>query len=462
MNDRDAYSEELLSAYLDGEVTDEERRHVEQGLAHSARYRRRLDSLRRLSDGLQGLSRHRLSLQASSRILAAIGERTIPGEAPEAFDELIGGYLDGELSIEDRGLVEERLKRDPAAQRQLNKLRRLQEQIAQLPAYRLDQSFADRVLGQLGDPRREAVATVAAPTTRARWRGRRWPAAAAVLAIAAALMLMFVVNRLDDPGGAQLAEPGRLNSRELVVSPPVDPEHIDQPDENFDLSPMPTDPQWTLISSIGRRAGSKMILVYEVTVNQQGVERAAFANLLRRHQIGFDSTQPIAREDQADLLRHRFLDDVRAIPEGGPDMDPVQLYLVTTTGANADAIYHDLMRRPLGFDSFFLNLTTGDAHQRVLNRLCEASGVREQRGQAVQLLANLGIFSGVARNVGTFGAIRWVDPKLLEGQPTPADEPDSDVADEDDETGMAAEQRQIVQGDFTCQVLFVVREARGG
>jgi hypothetical protein len=61
--------EELISAYLDGELTTEEQAQVEQALAESAELRQIFEDLRMLSNNLQSLPRYRLDDQFADRVV---------------------------------------------------------------------------------------------------------------------------------------------------------------------------------------------------------------------------------------------------------------------------------------------------------------------------------------------------------------------------------------------------------
>jgi anti-sigma factor RsiW len=74
-------SEELLSAYLDNELSDVERLRVEQWLADSPSHRRLLDDLQAIRRELQSLPKQSLDAGFSDRVLAAIRERNA-GDRP--------------------------------------------------------------------------------------------------------------------------------------------------------------------------------------------------------------------------------------------------------------------------------------------------------------------------------------------------------------------------------------------
>jgi hypothetical protein len=72
----DPFPEELLSAYLDGELPREERARVEEWLAASADHRRLFDDLQAIRRELQALPQQSLDTDFSNRVLAVIRERS--------------------------------------------------------------------------------------------------------------------------------------------------------------------------------------------------------------------------------------------------------------------------------------------------------------------------------------------------------------------------------------------------
>ncbi len=71
MNQRDEYTRELISAYLDGELSSDEQVRVEQLLVSSAAHRRTLEEIESLSSDMRALPRHRLDEAFSQRVVAA-------------------------------------------------------------------------------------------------------------------------------------------------------------------------------------------------------------------------------------------------------------------------------------------------------------------------------------------------------------------------------------------------------
>ncbi len=74
------HREELISAYLDGEVTPEERAQVEQWLANDPAMRRLHDELRGVRDSVQALPRHALDLDLAPLVLRRAEQEVLSGE----------------------------------------------------------------------------------------------------------------------------------------------------------------------------------------------------------------------------------------------------------------------------------------------------------------------------------------------------------------------------------------------
>jgi anti-sigma factor RsiW len=103
-------------------------------------------------------------------------------------DELLSAYIDGELTDGERAAVEARLENDPAARELVAEMRILSSTLKSLPRERIGEDLRAAVLSQIADKR------VALPPVRLSMTRRfLWPA----IAIAAALMLMFVQDNRD-------------------------------------------------------------------------------------------------------------------------------------------------------------------------------------------------------------------------------------------------------------------------
>jgi anti-sigma factor RsiW len=75
-------SDEMISAYLDGELSSDERQAVERAMQQDAACRQLYDQLRALRESLQGLPRHELEPEFAARVLQRIAEIR-PDHAPQ-------------------------------------------------------------------------------------------------------------------------------------------------------------------------------------------------------------------------------------------------------------------------------------------------------------------------------------------------------------------------------------------
>src|SRR5262245_32413000 len=146
-------------------------------------------------------------------------------------DELLSAYLDGEVTDQEREVVERALHESPEVRRALDELRRLQADVRALPRMRLEPDFCDRVLREsqrtmlLGEASGAQESNVIASPVRADesgWRddwqpeltGRRVErprfqrlqrVAAALAVLVPALVLMVLATRDPRAGVSQVA-----------------------------------------------------------------------------------------------------------------------------------------------------------------------------------------------------------------------------------------------------------------
>lgn len=87
MNQREELGDELLSAYLDGELSGDERREVERLLSEDPARRQALEELQALSGDFQTLPRYELADDFYQRVLAVAEERSVAGGDIEAAED---------------------------------------------------------------------------------------------------------------------------------------------------------------------------------------------------------------------------------------------------------------------------------------------------------------------------------------------------------------------------------------
>jgi len=104
-------------------------------------------------------------------------------------EELLSGYLDGELSAAEQALVEQRLAANDADRQLVDELRSLRGDLAALPGVNIDAGFADRVVQAALAAQVSDVPPPLEVASRSSRQMRQWLYAAAVLAAAASLFI---------------------------------------------------------------------------------------------------------------------------------------------------------------------------------------------------------------------------------------------------------------------------------
>lgn len=156
----------------------------------------------------------------------------MPDNSKNELDELLSAYVDGELTVEERALVEERLRTDPRAAQLVEELRSLSSAIKSLPRETLGRDLRASIQAEALQAKADADQRNVLPMIpHDRWANYRRGLAWSAITIAAALTLMFVQPKeTDDEIGelakaARKAETDRANRRSNVAGdaalPPV-------------------------------------------------------------------------------------------------------------------------------------------------------------------------------------------------------------------------------------------------
>ncbi|WP_232731662.1 anti-sigma factor family protein, partial [Kamptonema formosum] len=132
---------ELVSAYLDGEVTAAERRQVEEWLSSEPAVQRSHAQLLALRQEIEAMPAPAAQLCAERTlegVFAKLDSQAQSETAAQAVEidqfELVSAYLDGEVTAAERRQVEEWLSSEPAVQRLHAQLLALRQEIEAMPA----------------------------------------------------------------------------------------------------------------------------------------------------------------------------------------------------------------------------------------------------------------------------------------------------------------------------------------
>jgi len=271
-------------------------------------------------------------------------------------DELIGAYLDDELSAEDRTRVESLLAESEESRQMLDELRALRSHLQSLPRHTLPADFSQQVLKRaeremlLGRTTAGEQAATVARDDEARPAtipfGSRWarPLVYAGLAIAAALMISFLLpNQIEQRGDVRLAarddEEQAPTEKALVAdespqqpmgapsvaksAPPAG--HDDQsmpafrgaggratPDKQADM-PEPAAPAPESGYSAKRGAAANQVLIVDCRVTRGALTSGAFEQVLGEAAISVASEEGIEPDKESDDATVVFY--VEATPE---------------------------------------------------------------------------------------------------------------------------------------------------
>lgn len=183
---------EMISAYLDGEGSSDERRLVECWLQSDTTVQQLYARLLRLRQGIQSIPVPVSSTAAVEQTIDQVFAR-LDAEQPRAatvpFDqaELLSAYIDGEVTAAERQRVETWLANDPALQRLYSQMQQMQHAVQTLPIPATTTSSAEAMADRV-------IARVQRRRTKRTWL---WGGAAAAAAIAG--VLTTLVSGLNGP-----------------------------------------------------------------------------------------------------------------------------------------------------------------------------------------------------------------------------------------------------------------------
>jgi anti-sigma factor RsiW len=487
MNQRDQITDELLSAYLDGELSGQEQEQVERLLAEDPSHRQTLDELRSLSGDMQSLTRFQLgddfyrrvvaiAEQAESESSAVAHAAALPGDASSRDETASAGWSGMGRPIAYAILA-------LAAAVLIMIATRPAPQSGPVPGPQ-DVAHGDSPASVVRDP----GALVAPDDDVPDGEGLantvdRSPDSTSVVAasnVADAGMPARDPNspqtpdsHLDNPSRARLDStaatvPRERNPDVLVVgndSPAVkvSPRSADAntvPDANAGVVARNVPPAAARIPGqpgqaapvVGAQVGDGLIqylFVVDVDLTPAGTKDNLFQNTLRGHGIQFANDMKVDGELEDALLRGRMLARVEGVPGNGKDGE---LVYVVAAGQQIDSAIRHLGRsgevRRLRFDmsikpaelNVFQKLRAADARDR--ERQAEFV---EGMGRARRLLFNLAVLSPAARQMGGQGLVGnpLGDPEAL----LPGDKPS--VGDEKAAPG----------ANEIFEVLFIVRKS---
>lgn len=383
--------------------------------------------------------------------------------------ELISAYLDGEVSGDERARAEQLLSADHEHRQVLEDMQALSKDMSELPSYRLDEQFAQRVMGAA---RKVDPTVVDEPPARPRtgapsWR---WQGGAAVVVTAAALVLLaFFLNEPatnNTPSGERITKvqptdsgrtDGKQPTRPLTPlsdnhvgdapqqdAPPQDDERsmakaattsvatesarsTDQvgPESGGDavvsasgdsLSPkqdaiakssredrqldqVPENGANNSANSVANsvkpkievgpgRMSQKILLVIDVQLTKQACEAGQFEQLLLEEGVAFDTSAKVQPELEKSLLESRFFEPLDKNEAG--QRPPFTLVFVVSRSGAIDRVWQRMQQDPADFSRVSLDMALHPNDAKIFGRLHALSDVAalqagEKNGVALPL-----------------------------------------------------------------------------
>ncbi len=345
----------------------------------------------------------------------------------EKTEELLNGYLDGELSIEETQNVQSLLSDSPEAVRWLKEMRTLRDVFTRIPPSHLSSTFSTKVLELAAQraaesvPSIESVQTLSKPDRIIERSPRRWAIWVGLSGLAASLLLV-AYSRLPDSKPIGLIDPkadpstvvqssdGSLSKEIKGKNNPLENESS-EPDRNAVAENSPSLPSDTGAKdtekqpidqvavapshmtpktapndaaknsnsspneSIVRLEPSKkendltlsfenVFLVVDLTVSKEAWERRSFEELLRSHDIAFES--PIVVDDsiRQQLSESRFVDKNTDRQSKAPN---VAIVFVRSRLTILDALITDAFRLYEDFPEFSFDMAMDPPAQEALS-----------------------------------------------------------------------------------------------
>ncbi|MHB0959099.1 MAG: anti-sigma factor family protein [Pirellulaceae bacterium] len=393
MNQRDDYNHELISAFLDGELTPDERAHVEQLVEHSPEHRQMLEDLQAVIAGIKELPGRHLGGDFSHRVISlgrqsqsGAPNRKAPGTMPQ------GALPQG--AMPHRVLRLPRLGNWPA----IAGLTAVAATAALLVLFfgspsphPIERSSGAQIAQR---PPSDRVSSAAAALRRgARTDANASPGTLSpVPSLPEASQPASIAGRSTLEPSAVVAEPS------LSASPPspdsaASPENLpssapiavvadgmnnDQTGAAADvrdiLEPGSTDREPPASTSRTPFAGTtQLLLVIDVAMTPQGMQQGAFENALADHQVIVEGNVPVDPTLENALLASRYFDPIQTPPgqESTAHTDLALVYVSARAG-HLDEIWRTMQSHASEFAAVSLDLAFMPDDQTLFRNLRQA------------------------------------------------------------------------------------------
>jgi hypothetical protein len=337
MNQRDEYGYELISAFLDGELSPDECARVEQLVASSLEHRRMLEDLQAVTRGMQQLPGYHLENDFSQRVIALARQASVGDPKMVAHREFAAAPVPAATAVWHWRAVLGVSAVAAAAS------------LLALFLWNAGTGSIDRSETARITPPESRVATPDESTTA---RDAHVDTTAGPDRAGSGLLADSDLSH-QTPSNARSAQDGAaVSDATSAVSPTMPADSVASDNslssapaivaadiaaaESMSAEPRPSDIPVAhesdplareLAKGLPFSGKQQLLLVIDVTLTPQGAQHSAFENALVAHHVAVEDAVPVAPALEEALLRSRFFDPIK-IPPGAEAAAPSDFGLV--------------------------------------------------------------------------------------------------------------------------------------
>ena len=314
--------------------------------------------------------------------------------ANEHIEELLSGFLDGELTAEELREFEAALAADASLSRKLEQMRQIGNDLRSVPKQKLAPDFASRVLAAA---RQQALAsdsqvpqhvlpepTIPIEGRKAKW----WGTVSAVAALAASLLFIVYVSNWFSVSGENLvivppvdSNPMGADSQVLHSAPDTQNPASDTPSlagtENQDETYVRNDPN--VRKNIKDQLGFAVLTIMEIEPTLKAWDENEVGRVLQ--DAGILWSNPVNASDEVIGV----LNETRSINQGLPKSgeEQIALVLVRANALKMDRALLRILNRINDFPHVFMDMAFDLPGKELCQKLVDAQGSVANGQQAI-------------------------------------------------------------------------------
>ncbi len=267
--------------------------------------------------------------------------------ANEHIEELLSGFLDGELTAEELREFELAMAVDTTLAARLEQYRQFGSALRSAPKRTLGPDFASRVLAAVHEQKRE----VAKPASAS---GRIVPILAGVAAVAASLLLALYASNWFAPNDQKYRDPIAVVPTDPNSPDVIDPVAVPEGGPRVDSNGVGANGgESTLVRKTPMQRVFEVLTIFEIETSEDAWNRNVVRNILQKEGIAW--TSPVAATEEV----IKVLNETRSISQGLPataGTDTIALVLVQASGRAIDAALVDIFQNKEDFPYVMMDI----------------------------------------------------------------------------------------------------------